>query len=313
MNTAHAPGSRRRDIMVAAACGVFVAAMVGAAYAAVPLYNWFCRTTGFAGTPQVASAAPGQVLDRKITVRFDANVPGGLPWRFAPEQNSVEVKFGEVVTVNYTVVNEAARETVGIASYNVSPPTVGGLFLQDQLFLLHRSAPEAGREARDDGRVLPGSRNWRRIPSRTVSTPLRCPTPCIRCASPSRRARRAGGRPGGAEATCRARGKRAAEEDGDRRWPTPTPSRTTTTIWSIRARGRSVGSISAFLMAVGGITWMHHMFAAAPYIFGVGVLGMAYTMIGWWRDVDREADLRGLSYARGADLPSLRDDPVHRL
>ena len=60
--------------MVAGACGVFVAAMVGAAYAAVPLYNWFCRTTGFGGTPQVASAGPAHVLDRKVKVRFDANM-----------------------------------------------------------------------------------------------------------------------------------------------------------------------------------------------------------------------------------------------
>jgi cytochrome c oxidase assembly protein subunit 11 len=146
MNTAHAPGSRRRDIMVAAACGVFVAAMVGAAYAAVPLYNWFCRTTGFAGTPQIASAAPGQVLDRKITVRFDANVLGGLPWRFAPEQNSVEVKVGEVVTVSYTVVNEAARETVGIASYNVSPPTVGAYFSKINCFCFTDQRLKAGEK-----------------------------------------------------------------------------------------------------------------------------------------------------------------------
>ena len=146
MNAAHAPGSRRRDIMVAAACGVFVAAMVGAAYAAVPLYNWFCRTTGFAGTPQIASAAPGQVLDRKITVRFDANVLGGLPWRFAPEQNSVEVKVGEVVTVSYTVVNEAARETVGIASYNVSPPTVGAYFSKINCFCFTDQRLKAGEK-----------------------------------------------------------------------------------------------------------------------------------------------------------------------
>jgi cytochrome c oxidase assembly protein subunit 11 len=146
MNTAHAPGSRRRDVMVAAACGVFVAAMVGAAYAAVPLYNWFCRTTGFAGTPQIASAAPGQVLDRKITVRFDANVLGGLPWRFAPEQNSVEVKVGEVVTVSYTVVNEAARETVGIASYNVSPPTVGAYFSKINCFCFTDQRLKAGEK-----------------------------------------------------------------------------------------------------------------------------------------------------------------------
>ena len=50
-----------------------------------------------------------------------------------------------------------------------------------------------------------------------------------------------------------------------------------------------VGSVSAFLMAVGAIAWMHHLFALAPYIFGLGVIGMAYTMIGWWRDVAREA------------------------
>ena len=68
------------------------------------------------------------MLDRTITVRFDANVAPGLPWRFEPEQNEIEVRIGEVVTVNYKVVNEAAREIVGQASYNVSPPTVGAYF-----------------------------------------------------------------------------------------------------------------------------------------------------------------------------------------
>src|SRR5258708_11435094 len=125
MNVRNIPSQRRRDVMVAAACGVFVAAMVGAAYAAVPLYNWFCRTTGFGGTTQVATAAPSHVLDRKLKVHFDANVAGGLPWRFEPEQNLIELKVGEVVTVGYRVVNESARETVGVASYNVSPSTAG--------------------------------------------------------------------------------------------------------------------------------------------------------------------------------------------
>jgi cytochrome c oxidase assembly protein subunit 11 len=139
---------RRRDILVAGACGVFVAAMVGAAYAAVPLYNWFCRTTGFGGTPQVATAAPADILQRKIKVRFDANVAGGLPWRFEPEQNSIEVKIGEVVTVNYRVVNESARETVGIASYNVSPGTVGAYFSKINCFCFTDQRLEAG-EKRD--------------------------------------------------------------------------------------------------------------------------------------------------------------------
>src|SRR5262245_7518879 len=79
---------RRRDLAVAMACGLCVAGMVGAAYAAVPLYNWFCRATGFNGTTQVATGAPGTMLDRKVTVRFDANVGPGLPWRFEPEVNA---------------------------------------------------------------------------------------------------------------------------------------------------------------------------------------------------------------------------------
>jgi len=139
---------RRRDVLVAGACGVFVAAMIGAAYAAVPLYNWFCRTTGFGGTPQVATAAPADILDRKLKVRFDANVAGGLPWRFEPEQNSIEVKVGEVVTVSYRVVNESARETVGIASYNVSPPTVGAYFSKINCFCFTDQRLKAG-ETRD--------------------------------------------------------------------------------------------------------------------------------------------------------------------
>jgi len=125
---------RRRDLIVAASCGALVAAMTGMAFAAVPLYNWFCRATGFAGTTQVASAGPAHVLDRKIEVRFDANVTGGLPWRFAPEQNAITLRIGEVVTVNYTVTNESTRETAGQASYNVWPPTAGAYFSKINCF-----------------------------------------------------------------------------------------------------------------------------------------------------------------------------------
>jgi cytochrome c oxidase assembly protein subunit 11 len=139
---------RRRDVAVAAACGLFVATMVGAAYAAVPFYNWFCRTTGFAGTTQVATSAPATVLDRKINIRFDANVAGSLPWRFEPDQTSIEARIGEVVTVGYTVVNESARATVGEASYNVTPPTVGAYFSKINCFCFTEQALAPG-EKRD--------------------------------------------------------------------------------------------------------------------------------------------------------------------
>ncbi|MEX0752967.1 MAG: cytochrome c oxidase assembly protein [Xanthobacteraceae bacterium] len=151
--TAAGPGhslnaQRRRDVVLAVACGAFAALMVGAAYAAVPLYNWFCRTTGFGGTTQVASQAPDEVLGRKITVRFDANVTGGLPWAFVSERNSVEARIGQVVTVFYKVTNQAARETAGQASYNVTPPTTGAYFQKINCFCFteQRFGPGETRE-----------------------------------------------------------------------------------------------------------------------------------------------------------------------
>jgi cytochrome c oxidase assembly protein subunit 11 len=139
---------RRRDVIVAFVFGGVAAGMVGAAYAAVPFYNWFCRTTGYGGTTQVAEKAPGYVLDRKVTVRFDSNVTSGLPWRFEPERNTIEVRLGEVVTVYYKVINEAARDTWGQASYNVTPPTVGIYFTKINCFCFTQQHMKPG-ETRD--------------------------------------------------------------------------------------------------------------------------------------------------------------------
>ena len=133
-----APRSRRglgRDATVAAICGFVVVLMVGASYAAVPFYNWFCRATGFNGTTQVATSAPSAApLTRKIAVRFDSNVAGGLPWKFEPEQTEIEVNIGQVVTVFYTVTNQSARTTTGQAAYNVAPLTVGAYFQKINCF-----------------------------------------------------------------------------------------------------------------------------------------------------------------------------------
>jgi cytochrome c oxidase assembly protein subunit 11 len=124
-----------RDAMVAAICGFVVVLMVGASYAAVPFYNWFCRATGFNGTTQVATARPTSApLARKIAVRFDSNVAGGLPWKFEPEQTEIEIRIGEVVTVYYTVTNQSARTTTGQAAYNVAPLTVGKYFQKINCF-----------------------------------------------------------------------------------------------------------------------------------------------------------------------------------
>ncbi len=120
------------------------AGMVGAAYAAVPFYNWFCRTTGYGGTTQVSEKAPDHILGRMLTIRFDSNVTPGLPWKFEPEQNEIQVRIGEVATVHYKVVNEAAREIVAQAGYNVSPPTVGAYFDKINCFCFTEQRMKAG-------------------------------------------------------------------------------------------------------------------------------------------------------------------------
>jgi cytochrome c oxidase assembly protein subunit 11 len=137
-----------RDAVVAFACGGFVAVMVGVSFAAVPLYSWFCRTTGFGGTTQVAKAAPEQTSGRVITVRFDSNVAPGLPWSFEPERRTIDVRLGEVVTVYYAVRNESARVTTGQAGYNVTPPTVGAYFEKINCFCFTQQTLQPG-EKRD--------------------------------------------------------------------------------------------------------------------------------------------------------------------
>jgi len=133
-----------RDVTVAAVCGMVVALMIGASYAAVPFYNWFCRTTGFAGTTQVSEKAPDHVLGRTLLIRFDSNVAPGLPWKFEPEQNEINLRIGQVTTVHYKVTNLAAREITAQAGYNVSPPQVGAYFKKINCFCFTQQTMKPG-------------------------------------------------------------------------------------------------------------------------------------------------------------------------
>src|SRR5262245_9921693 len=123
--------SAPRHLRVAVACGAFALAMVGASYAAVPLYDLFCKKTGFAGAPIRADAAPDRVAAREFEVRFDANV-NGIPWRFIPEAKSVKLRAGEVKTVYYRIVNTDWNKTRGLASYNVTPEAIAPYFSKIQ-------------------------------------------------------------------------------------------------------------------------------------------------------------------------------------
>lgn len=126
--------TRRKNLLLALGCGIFVMSMVGAAFAAVPLYQIFCRVTGYAGTTQVAVKAPAKVLDRTFKVSFDANIDRGLPLTFAPEQRSVEVKVGEAKTIYYRISNTSSKPITVVAGYNVAPGEMGPYFSKIQCF-----------------------------------------------------------------------------------------------------------------------------------------------------------------------------------
>ncbi len=135
---------RRRHLRVAFACGAFVGAMLAMSFAAVPLYDWFCRTTGFDGTPLIARSAPKESIERRIIVRFDANVAPGLAWTFAPGQREVEIKVGETLLVHYLAQSIAAQESIGTATYNVSPPVAAAYFNKLECFCFTEQRLAAG-------------------------------------------------------------------------------------------------------------------------------------------------------------------------
>lgn len=95
--------------------------MASLSFAAVPFYNWFCRVTGFAGTPTVAEAAPDTILDQTIRVRFDASTEPGMPWEFKPVVNTMTLRIGENAIAFYEAYNPTDRVVAGTASYNVTP------------------------------------------------------------------------------------------------------------------------------------------------------------------------------------------------
>jgi cytochrome c oxidase assembly protein subunit 11 len=120
--------SAPRNARMALRLGCVVGLMVAASFAAVPLYNLFCRVTGYGGTTSVASEAAGEVLDRTVVVRFDANTSPDLPWEFRPKARTMEVRIGETGLAHYEAYNPTDRPLAGQASYNVAPFKAGGYF-----------------------------------------------------------------------------------------------------------------------------------------------------------------------------------------
>jgi len=138
---------RDRKGLVALALAGLVAAMVGLSFAAVPLYQMFCQTTGYGGTTQKAEAAPGDVLDRTITIRFDANVDRALPWTFEPVQRVMEVRIGESALAFFRAHNNTDKPVTGTAGFNVAPDSVGRYFTKIECFCFTKQTLAAGQSA----------------------------------------------------------------------------------------------------------------------------------------------------------------------
>jgi cytochrome c oxidase assembly protein subunit 11 len=137
--TALAQRNARTGLLMA----LLAAAMVGVAFAAVPLYRLFCEVTGFAGTPVRADQAPGAIAG-EVGVRFDANISPALPWRFEPVQRTVRIAPGARTRVLYRATNLTARATTGTAVFNVTPVKAGQYFSKIECFCFAEQTLKGG-------------------------------------------------------------------------------------------------------------------------------------------------------------------------
>ncbi len=136
--------SARRNRKTATIVSAVVAGMVAMSFAAVPAYRAFCQVTGWGGTTQRADASADEVLERSVTVRFDAAVSDGLSWRFKPEQVSQTLHIGETGLAFYEAENRSSRPVTGRASFNVTPAKAGIYFKKIECFCFTEQTLQPG-------------------------------------------------------------------------------------------------------------------------------------------------------------------------
>jgi cytochrome c oxidase assembly protein subunit 11 len=136
---------KRRHSILTLSLVALVAGMVGLSFASVPLYRMFCQVTGYGGVPQRAEKAPGEVLDRTVTIRFDGNVDHTLPWTFAPVQQTMDVKIGDTALAFFKASNNSASPVTGRAIFNVSPELAGRYFTKIECFCFKQQTLAAGQ------------------------------------------------------------------------------------------------------------------------------------------------------------------------
>ena len=120
------------------------ALMCAASWGFVPLYDWFCRVTGFGGATLRAEAGNAEALDRTITIRFDASKERGMPWDFRPLDRKMKLRIGESGLAFYEAHNPTSVAVAGAASYNVHPFSAGGYFVKVQCFCFEEQILQPG-------------------------------------------------------------------------------------------------------------------------------------------------------------------------
>lgn len=123
----------------------FATVMLGLSFAAVPLYDLFCRVTGYGGTTDVATSDSDVILEKTIKVRFDGSLASNMPWDFKPNEREVEIRIGETGLAFYTAHNPTDEPVSGAASFNVTPYSAGAYFTKIECFCFEEQLLEPGQ------------------------------------------------------------------------------------------------------------------------------------------------------------------------
>ena len=133
--------SNNKTLIILSGVGV---AMLGLGFASDPLYDTFCKVTGYGGTPKIAEDNLSEIIDRTVTVEFDSNISGGLPWEFRADQRRMDVKLGQSGLAYYTVENVSDEVLTGVANFNVMPIKTAPYFIKTDCFCFEEQTIQPG-------------------------------------------------------------------------------------------------------------------------------------------------------------------------
>ena len=135
--------SNKKTLVILSGIGV---AMLGLGFASDPLYDTFCKVTGYGGTPKIADENQSEIIDRTVTVELDSNVAQDLPWKFRPDQRRMDVKLGQSGLAYYTVENTSDEVVTGVANFNVMPVKVAPFFIKTECFCFEEQTIQPGEK-----------------------------------------------------------------------------------------------------------------------------------------------------------------------